>query len=196
MQKDHSCKSVDATGQTLYVARRGVKSVAIELHVQYLIVAACYAGVAALVVLVAVVAPDKPQSGVGCHLHLVYIAYADALSAESGGRCRGGILALLGKAILAPGHLNLLFLLFGRLEYRYDAIARDEIIIGSQLQNEASSFRPRRAVSGPRVPWQGVIMAACKDNIVVCDDLFAGRRAAPMSCPKALWARRDPCPVP
>ena len=74
MQKGHSCKSVDATGQTLYVARRGVKSVAIELHVQYLIVAACYAGVAALVVLVAVVAPDKPQSAVGCHLYLVYIA--------------------------------------------------------------------------------------------------------------------------
>lgn len=141
-------KADDATLQTLYVAWRGVKSVAIELHVQYLIVAAGYAGVAALVVLVAVVAPDKPQCAVGCYLYLVYIAYADALSVELSGRFRGGILALLGKAILAPAHLNLLFLFFGRLEYRYDAIARDEVIIGSQLQNEASSFRPRRAVSG------------------------------------------------
>ena len=179
-----SGKAVDATLQTLYVARRGVKSVAIERHVQYLIVAACYAGVAALVVLVAVVAPDEPQSAVGCHLYLVYIAYADALSAESGGRCRGGILALLGKAILATGYLNLLFLLFSCLKYCYDAIAHDEIIIGSQLQNEASSLRPRRAVSGPRVPRQGVIMSHV---------LPQGPLGAPGPMPCALISRGWSC---
>ncbi len=140
---------------------------------EYLVLSTGDAGMAALVVLIAVVAADELKAAVFVYLHLVYVADADALALKLGGFAWGRFLAaIVYESVFAQPLLFGLLLLGLALKHYHDAVAGHEVFVLSYLLDESSSFWPFAAVGGTGIPGKGEEVAARHHDISVLNHSF------------------------